>query len=210
VRFAKDVEIQLKRDNPNLRQSIVYESMRLFSQQGYLSTSIADILDATAASKGGFYNHFKSKEHLFFEVVREAQKIWRERVFFELDKINSPVQRLKKLLVNYRDRYLKDVDNFPGGCIFIMLSVELADQRTDLCQVVNQGFVGLKRLLGRLLDDAVQQGELDTHLNTSALTELLFASMIGISVSYGVDKSTKTLDGSIDALIAFIDSAKRQ
>ena len=192
----------------NLRESIVHESLRLFSLQGYLSTSITDILHATDASKGGFYNHFKSKEELFFEVLHEAQRIWRERVFFELDKIKSPSQRIERLLVNYRDRYLKDIDDFPGGCVFTMLSVELDDQLPALCQAVNKGFVGLKRLLKGMLDDAVEQGELDTHLDTTALTELLFASMIGTSVSYGVDKSAKTLDGSIDALIAFLDSIR--
>ena len=108
----------------DLKQSIIHESLRLFSQKGYISNSISDILEMTGASKGGFSNHFKSKEHLFFEVLSEAQRIWRERVLFGLDEAESPLERIKRLLLNYRDRYLKDVSNFPGGCVFTMRSVE--------------------------------------------------------------------------------------
>jgi TetR/AcrR family transcriptional repressor of nem operon len=193
---------------PNLKESIIHESLRLFSKKGYMSTSISDILEMTGASKGGFYNHFESKEHLFFEVLGEAQRIWRKRVLFGLDEVESPLERIKRLLLNYRDRYLKDGDNFPGGCVFITFSVELDDQLPELCDAVNKGFSGLKRMLKRMLDEAMERGEIKTDLDTSALTEMLFASMIGASVSFGVDKSATILDGSINAVVAFLDSIK--
>jgi AcrR family transcriptional regulator len=53
----------------NLRERIIHESLRLFSLKGFVSTSIDDILQAAEASKGGFYNHFPSKEALFLEVL---------------------------------------------------------------------------------------------------------------------------------------------
>ena len=192
----------------DLKESIIHESLRLFSQKGYISTSISDILEMTGASKGGFYNHFECKEHLFFEVLSEAQCIWRERVLFGLDEEESPLERIKRLLLNYRNRYLKDVDNFPGGCVFTTFSVELDDQLPELCDAVKKGFSGLKSMLKSMLDEAVELGELNTHLDTMALTEMLFASMIGASVSFGVDKSANTVDGAINALVAFLDSIK--
>jgi len=58
----------------SLKETIIHESLRLFSLKGFLSTSINDILEAANTSKGGFYNHFASKEELFFEVLDEARK----------------------------------------------------------------------------------------------------------------------------------------
>ena len=52
---------------------------------------------------------------------------------------------LIKFLENYKDRYLIDSDNFPGGCIFITFSVELDDQSHHLCEKVNEGVVGTSR-----------------------------------------------------------------
>ena len=130
-----------------LKDRINHESLKLFSSKGYLNTSITDILEAADSSKGGFYNHYASKEDLFYEVLAIAPSIWREKTLYGLDESVSPVGKIKKLLENYRDRYLNDDINFPGGCIFVTFSVELDDQRPHLMQEVNKGFVGLKNML---------------------------------------------------------------
>ena len=192
----------------SLKERIIHESLKLFSLKGFLSTSITDILDAAGTSKGGFYNHFASKEDLFFQVLDEARKIWREKNLDGLDEIDSPLGRVGKLLENYRGRYLKDTEDFPGGCIFIMFAVELADQRPHLSQEVNTGFTGLKAMIQRLLDEGRELGELRSDVNTSDVTEMLFASMVGTSVIYGVDKSDEGLDKSINTLIDYLDSLK--
>jgi TetR/AcrR family transcriptional repressor of nem operon len=192
----------------DLKQRIIHESLKLFSLKGFLSTSINDILEAAGTSKGGFYNHFASKEELFFEVLDEARGIWRERCLASLDEIESPTGKIKKLLENYRDRYLRDTENFPGGCIFVTFSVELPDQRPRLAKEVNKGFIGLKGMIKRLLDEGQESGELSDSANTSAIAEVLFAGMLGSSVIHGTDTSTDCLDRSINALIGYLEELK--
>ena len=51
----------------NLKEKIIYESMKLFSLKGLLSTSINDIMREANTSKGGLYNHFKSKDDIFLQ-----------------------------------------------------------------------------------------------------------------------------------------------
>jgi TetR/AcrR family transcriptional repressor of nem operon len=189
----------------DLQVRIIHESLRLFSLKGFLNTSVSDIMDAANTSKGGFYNHFSSKEDLFFQVLEEARRIWRERVLFGLEEIESPTGKAQMLLSNYKDRYLKDSTNFPGGCVFVTFSVELDDQHPHLCEEVNKGFVGLKGLLRRLLEEGKAAGELGDAVDTDAVTEMLFAGMIGASVIYGVDKSPDSLDRSIEALITYFE-----
>ena len=189
----------------DLQGRIIHESLRLFSLKGFLSTSVSDIMEAANTSKGGFYNHFSSKEDLFFKVLEEARSIWRERVLYGLEEIESPTGKAQMLLSNYKDRYLKDITNFPGGCVFVTFSVELDDQHPHLCEEVNKGFVGLKGLLRRLLEEGKVAGELGDAVDTDAVTEMLFAGMIGASVTYGVDKSPDSLDRSIEALITYFE-----
>jgi TetR/AcrR family transcriptional repressor of nem operon len=193
----------------NLKATIIHESLRLFSLKGFLSTSIEDILTAANASKGGFYNHFPTKEALFMEVLDEARRIWRERCLSGLDAIESPVGKVVRLLENYRDKYLKDSENFPGGCIFVTFSVELDDQLPHLAKEVNSGFVGLKAMLQSLLDEGKKAGELRSNANTCAMTEMLLAGMLGTSVIYGVDKSIDSLDKSIGTLVEYLEELKR-
>lgn len=188
-----------------LKDRINHESLKLFSTKGYLNTSISDILRAADTSKGGFYNHFESKEDLFYEVLAIAQSIWREKVLFGLEEIESPKGKIRKILENYRDRYLKDDFNFPGGCIFVTLSVELDDQRPDLMKEVAVGFLGLKRMLKNLLEEGKELGDLRAEVNTDRATEMIFSGMIGASVLFGVDKSNDSLDKSINSLILYLD-----
>jgi AcrR family transcriptional regulator len=188
-----------------LKDRINHESLKLFSTKGYLNTSISDIMQAADTSKGGFYNHFESKEELFYEVLAIAQSIWREKVLYGLDKIDSPLGKIEKILENYRDRYLKDDFNFPGGCIFVTFSVELDDQQPHLMKEVSKGFIGLKRMLKRLLEEGKERGELPGEVNTDRATEMIFSGMIGSSVLFGVDKSTNSLDRSINSLILYLD-----
>ncbi len=190
----------------DLREKIIQETLKLFSSKGFLSTSTHDILVAAHTSKGGLYNHFSSKEELFFTVLSEARKIWREKNLAGLDQIENPVGKVKKLLENYRDRYLKDTKTFPGGCIFVALSVELDDQRPHLSREINEGFVRLKAMIKEFLDQGKISGELRQDVDTEAVTEMVFAGMLGTSVNYGMEKSIDSLEQSINSLIHYIEN----
>ncbi len=188
----------------NNKETIIHEAQRLFSLNGYLNTGINEIIEVAGTSKGGFYNHFASKEDLFHAVLAESQRIWREKIIHPLTDDESPVETIAHILLNYRDQYLKDSENFPGGCIFITFSVELDDTHPHLVKEVHEGFKGLKGLLNRLLIEGIEVGELPADLNPKTVTEMLFTGMLGASVLFGVNKSQSTLDCSIDSLIEYL------
>jgi TetR/AcrR family transcriptional repressor of nem operon len=189
----------------NLKEKIITESLKLFSLKGFLRTSISDILAATNSSKGGFYNHFRSKDDLYFAVLKKANNVWRERNLDGLTEIENPIDKIKKLLANYKDKYLKDSVNFPGGCVFVTLSVELDDQRPQLASELKKGFDGLKFMINRLLNEGKKSGQVRKEVNTRAVAEMIFAGMVGASVIYGVEKSATALDQRIDYLLEVVD-----
>jgi len=194
----------------DLREKIIRESIRLFSLNGFLGASLNDIIEAAGTSKGGFYNHFKTKEALFSAVLSESRKIWREKTLAGLERLDQPLEKIFKFLENYRDRYLKDNENFPGGCLFIALAVELDHRRPALAREVHEGFARLKNMIHRLLDQAQAEGQLKDQVNTAALTEMIFAGMLGASVMYGLDQSPEGLDRTINALITHLRSLAGQ
>jgi AcrR family transcriptional regulator len=75
-----------------LKDNIVHEAQKLFSLNGFLSTGINEIIHASGTSKGGFYNHFASKEELFMAVLAESQSLWRDKVLNSISEIDSPSQ----------------------------------------------------------------------------------------------------------------------
>ncbi len=194
------------KDNASLKERIIEESLKLFSVKGYMSTSTTDIIEAAGTSKGGFYNHFKSKEQLFHEILSTARKIWRERNLQGLDSEPRPLEKIRILLENYRDRYLSDSKNFPGGCIFVNLAVELSDQAPELANEVNEGFVRLGAMIKRLLDEEKKAGGVSASVNTADATNMIFSGLLGACVLYTSDKSRKRLNSTITSLISYLRS----
>lgn len=186
------------------KERIIHEAQKLFSLNGYLSTGVNDIITAAGTSKGGFYNHFASKEELFLEVLKTSQQIWREKVLAPISPDKSPTDKIIQILHNYRDDYLRDLENFPGGCIFITFSVELDDTLPHLVNEVYKGFEGFRSILTNFLEEGKEVGEFPPHLDSKQVSDCLFTGMLGASVLYGVNKSTRTLNRSIGSLIDYI------
>jgi TetR/AcrR family transcriptional repressor of nem operon len=194
----------MMKETAKLKERIIEESLKLFSVKGYTGTSMTDIIEAAGTSKGGFYNHFKSKEQLFREMLSTARKIWRERNLYKLDDESRPLLKIQKLLENYRDRYLADSKNFPGGCIFVNLAVELSDQAPNLAKEVSTGFVRLGKMIKRLLDDEKKSGGISRSVDTENASNMIFSGLLGACVLYTSDKSKKRLNSTINSLITYL------
>lgn len=191
------------------KEVIIRESMKLFSLKGFMSTGINDIIEVTKSSKGGFYYYFSSKEELFHLVLEEAQRIWRGKSLDGLDEIENQIDKIVQILNNYKDKYLKDDDDFPGGCIFITLSVELDDQRPHLAKEVEKGFNGLKGMLKRFLEEGKELGEINGDIDTTAVSEMLFTGMLGASVNCRLN-DCETLDMYINSLISYVNGLRSE
>ncbi|MGD9008459.1 MAG: TetR/AcrR family transcriptional regulator [Desulfobacteraceae bacterium] len=190
----------------SLKEQIITEALKQFSTKGFLGTSTMDIIEAVGTSKGGLYNHFKSKEQLFYEALSQARKIWRDRNLCGLRQIDDPIEKIKKILINYKDNYLADSDNFPGGCIFVNFAIELSDQKPVLAEAVNEGFDRFKAMLRRLLDQAKASQMLKAGVDNDQVIEMIFAGLLGACVMHTVNKSTQNLELTIHSLTNYLSS----
>jgi hypothetical protein len=89
-----------------------------------------------------------------------------------------------------------------------MFAVELGDLRPHLSREVQKGFVGLRSMIKRFLNEGKDSEEFCNGIDTDAVTEILFNGMLGASVNYSVDRSADNLNHSINALIDYIDRLK--
>lgn len=75
-------------------QLIAYATKR-FAADGYHPTSVADIVDGLGVGKGVFYWYFSSKEELFIEILRTAQRDLRRSQLRAIEGTDDPVKRLE-------------------------------------------------------------------------------------------------------------------
>ena len=93
------------------RQQLLSAGERVFGTKGYLSSSVADVIDAAKVARGTFYLHFDSKEALFQELVdRFINRVHSVVQVVEpgpgprpLLQIQENVERVVNLLFDQRD-----------------------------------------------------------------------------------------------------------
>jgi len=84
----------------NLREKILREASKLFSEFGFSGTSMRDIAKSLNITKAALYYHFQSKKELYSEVLDRAFQKLAKNLNKEL-KARSFEQALFQLIKNY-------------------------------------------------------------------------------------------------------------
>ena len=108
------------------RQRIVEHARVLFNRVGFAEVTIDDIMSGVGLTRGGFYNHFKTKDELYAEAVNSflngRGKTWRDEA--GVDPINGGPETVRAMLDSYLSSdHLGDID---GQCPMIALPSDVA------------------------------------------------------------------------------------
>ncbi|MFB6468396.1 TetR/AcrR family transcriptional regulator [Cytobacillus sp. Hz8] len=153
------------------KTKIINESILLFEKNGYAETSINDIINSLGISKGGFYYHFESKQHLlkyiflqFIEgLIEEQDKILMNQEFDCKTKIYKIIQ----MIISKIGKEGK------GAQIFFRQMNYLNEE--DLKEV------GAKRNLLRLrLKNLIEKGIEEKEFRGDLRTDILALGILGI------------------------------
>ncbi|NNL78315.1 MAG: TetR/AcrR family transcriptional regulator [Desulfobacterales bacterium] len=190
------------------RRNIIEKSLQLFSVKGYFNTSVSDILNATALTKGGLYGHFASKEDIWFAVYDTAVLIWKGIVFRGIRSNSDPLQRIEIFIENDMNNYL-GTDVFDGGCFFLNMLVELSGQSTSMSKHILRGFVRLSGLLHTWLEEATQKDMLQDDLDLKQIANFIVISLNGAAALYISSRDRSVLNQTILQLRFYIQNLKK-
>jgi AcrR family transcriptional regulator len=116
-------------------QRLVEAAQRLIPRRGLDALSVEDIAEAAGYSRGAFYSNFKSKNDLFFEVLRQDEERTRAQLATALDDALPPDQVQARMLQAYAALY-QDADAFMTWTEGRMLSVRDAKFRAKLAALM--------------------------------------------------------------------------
>ncbi|EAD1037351.1 TetR/AcrR family transcriptional regulator [Listeria monocytogenes] len=63
---------------------MIKSAKEVFQKQGYLKTSVQDMVDAAGISKGTFYNYFTSKEELAIVIFKQEYSVLHQRLEYTM------------------------------------------------------------------------------------------------------------------------------
>jgi AcrR family transcriptional regulator len=77
------------------RQQLMAYATSRFAENGFHPTSVAEIVQGLGVGKGVFYWYFASKEELFLDILRDAQRQLRRRQEAAISDEPDPVRRIE-------------------------------------------------------------------------------------------------------------------
>src|SRR3989442_692232 len=92
------------RKGEKTRQEIIRKSAPIFNQRGYDGAALSDLMLATGLQKCGIYRHLESTQQPAAAGFDYAWKIALDTRFEGTKAISNPVDRLKQIFRNFRDR----------------------------------------------------------------------------------------------------------
>ncbi len=124
-------------------------ALKLFSEKGYLKTSMNDVAKAVGMTKGGLYHHVEKKEQLLYLIHKEMVDAFLDRFEASCESTKDPVKKLTncieahlKLIADYSPNVkiffteMKHLEDSPG----FNLIVEKRDRAfTILEDVIAEG-----------------------------------------------------------------------
>ena len=156
------------------RARIVETARILFNRHGFDGVTIDMVMNEAGLTRGGFYNHFKSKEKLYSEAVsgflmgRGAE--WREEA--GVDPLQPGPVMARNMIASYLStEHLGDID---GQCPMIALPSDVARANGE----VRDSYQGLLEAMVSLFENGLAKNDDEPRKKALSLAALCVGGMV--------------------------------
>lgn len=179
----------------DVRREILRAASRLFSEKGYKSTSVREVVQAAGVTKPTLYYWFKNKEALFREVVQAHLNGMRSIMSTELNGPGSVRQRFE----NFSRRFIATALSESEVVHLMMIAMHPVDKEQPVLDLLEWHCSGIE-LLTSVLQDGVQSGELraNLHLPTAAAAWLGMVNHTLMGFIHGAPYDESAVDHLLD------------
>ncbi len=182
---------------PETRERLVETARRLFHEQGYTATGIAQILDAAEANSGSLYYFFPTKEDLLLAVLELYKDLLQPMVIQPVfERVSDPIERIFGVLDGYRRQLLAAKYQF--GCPIGNLALELTNSHPAA-----DNFSAWRRAIEQCLADAA--GRLPPSLDREQLALFVLTTMEGAVMLARTYHSIEPYDVAVTQLRDYFD-----
>ncbi|SHK56567.1 TetR/AcrR family transcriptional regulator [Thermocrinis minervae] len=151
----------------NTKEKIFQSAKKLFMERGYFNTSVEEIVKEAGISKGGFYFYFKSKEHMFKELLQaNVQKLFKK--LEEYRRTDLPLEeKLKEILKTMLESLYEDKE---VGFIFFF---QLVGSSEEFRKLYFEKSKYIRSLFQRLIEEEAQKGSICKGVDPEVIASLL-------------------------------------
>jgi len=179
---------------------VLEHAMHVFWSNGYKATSVRMLEKEMGINQFSIYSSFINKKKLFIKSIRKYGEHVRQNVYNILLQENAGMKELEFFLLNTAQK--KREPGTSRGCLVVNTAAELGGSDDEITSEVNGYFNFIRDMLKKVLQTAVEKGEISPDTDIEKQSAFFLGVMQGLSVA------SKTMDP--DQLNDFVSIALKQ
>lgn len=195
----------MKRDRRN-RAKIIDTACALFHLRGFQSTSLDDILEGSGVCRSNFYYHFRSKEDLGLEVLRQQAEAFEARCIRGILEARTIPARRRLVLLYEAVAVRQRAEEYRAGCPFGNMAAELCGIHPEFRRRLSEFFHRWEESLDRCLQDGVAQGEFRGDLQTRRVATALISQIEGAILLMKTHRHGGPIEGGAQTMLKLLES----
>jgi TetR/AcrR family transcriptional repressor of nem operon len=189
------------------KDRLVFTALQLFSEKGYESTSVSDILRAAKANSGSLYHFFPTKQDLLLEVLRRYRDGIQPMLLGPAwEGVSDPIERVFALLAQYRRSLAMTECTY--GCPIGSLALEIHEPDPPVRELLATNFDGWVAAVEKCFVEAGDR--LPADADRHALAVLTLNVMEGGVMQSRTYRDLKTFDISVATLRDYVSRLERE
>lgn len=160
------------------RNYIIEKAREVFSQKGYLTVTMKDIVEACEISRGGLYLYFDSIRALFLAVLEKEKEESDDELEPALSKATSSADILALFLQEQKKEILKKTGSLRRANYEFYFGNEIPRKENPM----RKQFVMSVKIVEKLIKDAVEEGDFVCEDPLGAARNMMYV-LEGLKVS---------------------------
>lgn len=169
------------------REKILRAAVACFGRRGYHQTTIQDVCDEAALSKGGLYTYFRSKEDILAAVVDGSVRMMLTDAQAAAASGTSVLERLDRVAeVTVARLGARDAAASPQLMLEIWAE---ASKNPEIRSVCARAYDEWRMFLASLLREGIATGEIKPWVDPDSLAAILQGVFDGLSLQEGITEA---------------------
>ena len=182
------------------RERILGTAESIVLQKGFAGTSIEDIVDQAAITKGGFFYHFQGKTELAQGLVERylvADDVIFDQLFSQADELSEDPLHQLLIFLKLFAKMMEDMDTTHPGCLIAGFTYESQQFNDSIRDLIKQGVLSWRNMIAKRLAVIVEQHPPRAEVDIEALADMFTATIEGAIILSRIFGDNKVLRDQI-------------
>jgi TetR/AcrR family fatty acid metabolism transcriptional regulator len=187
------------------RDLILRAATKVFAQNGFFQSQVADVARVAGVAAGTVYLYFKGKDDLLVSIFERSMNEVLAECRAAIDKIADPAARLRELAHLHLGRLGRDKD------LAVVFQVELR-QSVKFMERFSESFLqDYFKLIRQAIADGQQSGAFRKDISATTSTKIFFGALDEMATNWVLSRRKYDLNAEADAVVdLFINGVKRR